>query len=111
MVNTAIDAIRKAKVDRMEVTEDEQLELLVGAEEDLDEPGREFTVHEILEAMEHLSPSYRAVFNLYVFDNYSHQEIADKLGISVGASKSNFAKAKRNVKSILLGEHKLKGAK
>ena len=111
MVNTAIDAIRKAKVDRMEVTEDEQLELLVGAEEDLDEPGREFTVHEILEAMEQLSPSYRAVFSLYVFDSYSHQEIADKLGISVGASKSNFAKAKRNVKSILLGEHKLKVAK
>lgn len=111
MVNTAIDAIRKAKVDRMEVTEDDQLELLVGAEEDLDAPGREFTVHEILEAMDQLSPSYRAVFNLYVFDNYSHQEIADKLGISVGASKSNFAKAKRNVKSILLGEHKLKVAK
>jgi RNA polymerase sigma-70 factor (ECF subfamily) len=111
MVNTAIDAIRKMKVDRMEVTEDEHLELLVGAEEEVEEPGRQFTVQEILDAMEQLSPSYRAVFNLYVFDNYSHQEIAEKLGISVGASKSNFAKAKRNVKSILLGTNEMNVAK
>lgn len=111
MVNTAIDFIRKIKVDRMEVTEDEHLELLVGAEEEVEEPGRQFTVQEILDAMEQLSPSYRAVFNLYVFDNYSHQEIAEKLGISVGASKSNFAKAKRNVKNILLGTNEMNVAK
>ena len=111
MVNTAIDAIRKHKADRMDATEDEHLEVLVGVEEGEDEGGREFTVQEILDAMEQLSPSYRAVFNLYVFYNYSHQEIAEKLGISVGASKSNFAKAKRNVRTILLGRNELKVAK
>ena len=111
MVNTAIDAIRKHKADRMEATEDAHLEVLVGVEEEEEEAGRDFTVQEILDAMEQLSPAYRAVFNLYVFDNYSHQEIAEKLGISVGASKSNFAKAKRNVKRILLGEQQLKVAK
>jgi RNA polymerase sigma-70 factor (ECF subfamily) len=111
MVNTAIDAIRKVKANRMDATEDEHLEVLVGVEEEEEETGREFTVQEILDAMEQLSPSYRAVFNLYVFDNYSHQEIAERLGISVGASKSNFAKAKRNVKRILLGENELKVAK
>ena len=111
MVNTAIDAIRKHKADRMDATEDEHLEVLVGVEEEEEETGYEFTVQEILDAMEQLSPSYRAVFNLYVFDNYSHQEIAEKLGISVGASKSNFAKAKRNVRTILLGKNELKVAK
>lgn len=111
MVNTAIDAIRKVKADRMDATDDEYLEVLVGVEEEEEETGREFTVQEILDAMEQLSPSYRTVFNLYVFDNYSHQEISERLGISVGASKSNFAKAKRNVKRILLGENKLKVAK
>ena len=95
----------------MEATEDAHLEVLVGVEEEEEEAGRDFTVQEILDAMEQLSPSYRAVFNLYVFDNYSHQEIAEQLGISVGASKSNFAKAKRNVKRILLGENELKVAK
>ena len=111
MVNTAIDSIRKHKAERMEATEDVHLEMLVGVEEEEEIGGRDFTVKEILDAMGHLSPSYRAVFNLYVFDNYSHQEISEKLGISVGASKSNLAKAKRNMRTILLGSNKLKIAK
>ena len=43
----------------------------------------------------------KAVFNLYVFENFSHQEIANALGISVGTSKSNLAKARANLKKIL----------
>ena len=61
-----------------------------------------FTVHDVLDAMEHLTPMYRSVFNLYVFDNLGHQEISDRLGISVGTSKSNLAKARRNLRTILL---------
>jgi len=59
-------------------------------------------VQEVLLAMNKLSPAYRAVFNLYVFDNYSHAEIAEKLHISVGASKSNLAKAKRKIRHLLV---------
>ena len=102
MVNTAIDTIRKVKADRMDATDDKHLEVLVGVEEEEEETGREFTVQEILDAMEQLSPSYRAVFNLYVFDNLGHQEISDRLGISVGTSKSNLAKARRNLRDLLL---------
>ena len=61
-----------------------------------------FTVHDVLDAMEHLTPMYRTVFNLYVFDNLGHQEISDRLGISVGTSKSNLAKARRNLRDLLL---------
>jgi RNA polymerase sigma-70 factor (ECF subfamily) len=38
---------------------------------------------------------------MYVIDGFTHQEIADELGISVGTSKSNLNKAKRNLKKIL----------
>jgi RNA polymerase sigma-70 factor (ECF subfamily) len=38
------------------------------------------------------------VFNLIVFENYSHQEISDSLGISVGTSKSNLSRAKMILK-------------
>ena len=38
----------------------------------------------------------------YAFDNMTHQEIAVKLGISVGTSKSNLAKARRNLRKILI---------
>jgi RNA polymerase sigma-70 factor (ECF subfamily) len=51
--------------------------------------------------MQQLSPAYQMVFNLYVMENYSHQEIADQLGISIGTSKSNLAKARMNMKKLL----------
>jgi RNA polymerase sigma-70 factor (ECF subfamily) len=38
---------------------------------------------------------------MYVFDNLEHSEIAEELGISVGTSKSNLAKARRNLKRLL----------
>jgi RNA polymerase sigma-70 factor (ECF subfamily) len=37
---------------------------------------------------------YRTVLNLYVFDNYSHKEIATELGISENTSKSQLSKAR-----------------
>ena len=49
-----------------------------------DEVDATFTVHDVLDAMAHLTPVYRAVFNLYVFDNLGRQEISSRLGISVG---------------------------
>ena len=103
MVNTAIDAVRKWKTSALESTEDSELERLSGSEEE-EEPmlADSFTVQEVLLAMNKLSPAYRAVFNLYVFDNYSHAEIAEKLHISVGASKSNLAKAKRKIRHLLV---------
>ncbi|WP_224996633.1 sigma-70 family RNA polymerase sigma factor [Cesiribacter sp. SM1] len=49
---------------------------------------------EILTEIQALSPAYRTVFNLYVIDGFTHEEIAGQLGISVGTSKSNLFKAK-----------------
>jgi RNA polymerase sigma-70 factor (ECF subfamily) len=49
----------------------------------------------ILPILQELSPQYRIVFNLYVFEDYKHKEIAEKLNISIGTSKSNYARAKK----------------
>ena len=57
--------------------------------------------NEILELIRKLSPGYRTVFNLYVIEGYKHEEIAAILNISVGTSKSNLAKAKKNMRIIL----------
>ena len=54
-----------------------------------------------MEAIQQLSPAYRTVFSLFVLEEYSHKEIAEKLGISEGTSKSNLAKAKMNLQRIL----------
>jgi RNA polymerase sigma-70 factor (ECF subfamily) len=37
---------------------------------------------------------YRMVFNMYAIEGYSHKEIADELGISVGTSKSQYSRAR-----------------
>ena len=42
------------------------------------------------------------VFNLYIFEEYSHQEIAELLQISVGTSKSNLSRAKNLLKQKLI---------
>ncbi len=56
---------------------------------------------EIIDMIQQLSPAYRTVFNLYVIEGFQHKEIADILGIAVGTSKSNLAKAKKNLQDIL----------
>ncbi len=107
VVNTAIDFTRKAKNDYLLMNENQTLEdfendlLDEGDEEAYNSP---FNVGDVIKGMEQLSNAYRTVFNLYVFENYSHQEIADTLKISVGTSKSNLAKARANLKKILTKE-------
>ena len=106
--NTAIDAIRKAK--RNPFLSDQDNDFKTPAENELEER-EEFEVLKIkyevaLECVNHLSPAYRTVFNLYVFEEYSHKEIAEILGISEGTSKSNLAKARMNLQKLLETKYK-----
>jgi RNA polymerase sigma factor (sigma-70 family) len=48
----------------------------------------------LLSIIQELPHQYRLVFNLYELDDYSHQEIATLLSISVNTSKSNLHRAK-----------------
>jgi RNA polymerase sigma factor (sigma-70 family) len=57
---------------------------------------------EIIEAIKKLTPVYRTVFNLFVIEGMSHEEISTQLSISVGASKSNLSKARHNLRKIIL---------
>lgn len=59
---------------------------------------------EIIEAIRLLSPAYRTVFNLFVVEGLSHEEISRQLGISVGASKSNLSKARENLRKLLFNK-------
>lgn len=105
MVNLSIDRFRKQKNDFLLLNGSmniEDYEDVVDDEPDVVSVDYDFTPEQILEAMQMLSPAYKTVFNLYVFENYTHQDIAEALSISIGTSKSNFAKAKRNMKKILL---------
>jgi len=103
IANTAIDNIRKAKKNPLLTDNDEDFKL-GGVDPMVEEEEIEFVglkAEMALEAINSLSPAYRAVFNLYVMEEYTHKEIAEILGISEGTSKSNLSKAKLNLQRIL----------
>lgn len=98
MVNTAIDELRK-----------DQLMPQIGelSETHWDAPSADGSADEnlrykeLIEQVKKLPPAYRAVFNMYVIDGFSHVEIADHLAISVGTSKSNLSKAKEHLRKLI----------
>lgn len=111
MVNTAIDFFRRKQASQLYVNENQSLDTFEGDFEEEDEGEDRYAslnieVGDIVEAMQQLSPAYRTVFNLYVFEDFTHKEIAEELDISVGTSKSNLAKARANLKKILTKELK-----
>ena len=87
-VNTAIEQIRKKKLNLTISEKDELIESKsTSAVETINEK-------DLLKIVRGLSPGYRSVFNLYVVEGYSHKEIGELLGISEGTSKSQLARAR-----------------
>ena len=96
VVNTAIDRYRS----RQKQPKTEELSNAQSVEIET-EVVEMLTREEIYKMVQFLPPSYRTVFNLFVVEGYSHPEIAQLLGISEGASKSNLAKARMKLKIML----------
>jgi RNA polymerase sigma factor (sigma-70 family) len=67
------------------------------------------TEKELVGLIQKLSPAYRMVFNLYVFEGLKHREIAHLLNITEGTSKSNLSDARAILRKALTPE--LKAAK
>lgn len=55
-------------------------------------------MEDLTNLIQQLPTGYRIVFNMFVIEGYSHIEIAEKLSISVGTSKSQLFKAKAILK-------------
>ena len=103
MLNTAIDHFRKNNKYLMNMDMGDNLYNLAYEEENsLDK----MSYDEIYKIVQRLSPMYRTVFNLYIIDGFKHEEIARKLNISVGTSKSNLAKAKINIQKMMQQAHR-----
>jgi RNA polymerase sigma factor (sigma-70 family) len=99
LINTCIDHLRKTQLKIVSYDMTIETEPLAQKQETgLDK----IAYQEIIAAICLLSPVYRTVFNLFVIEGYSHEEIADALKISVGASKSNLSKARGNLRKIIL---------
>lgn len=102
MINTAIDQLRKHNL----IPEIGGMPEYVWEEADRSQSADQKVLYkELIAHVKNLPPSYRIVFNMAVIDGYSHQEIADALGISVGTSKSNLFKAKAQLQKAINKEN------
>lgn len=87
VTNTAIEYYRR-KVDLITVEDISYSPYLTVQEE------KTLEVEELLKMIQNMPEGYRMIFNLYVIEGYSHNEIADKLKISEGTSKSQLSRAR-----------------
>ncbi len=94
MVNTALNHLRM----RREV-------ITSGADnerESFDVPNYEqFDMNKILSAIQQLPPLYRAVFNMREMEGYSHEEIAEQLGLQSAYVRITLTRAKRRLQELL----------
>ncbi len=89
MINTALERYRSQVIlQRVDEVKEEYDE--VSGNEALDR----ITCDELVGLIQTLTPRYRMVFNLYAIEGYSHLEISEELGISIGTSKSNLSRAR-----------------
>ncbi|MFC2114248.1 RNA polymerase sigma factor [Bacteroidota bacterium] len=102
MINTALERFRKQNFlypvdDVYEFIEDEGYEDIIS----------NISFNDLLRLITNLSPQYRMVFNLYVIEGHTHKEIGEMLGISIGTSKSNLARARMILQEKVLKEFRI----
>ncbi|QWX83662.1 sigma-70 family RNA polymerase sigma factor [Cellulophaga sp. HaHaR_3_176] len=67
----------------------------------------DISLPKLLNYIQNLPNKYRITFNMYVLDGYSHNEISEMLGTSVGTSKSNLARARKILKEKIEADIKI----
>lgn len=104
MIYTAIDHFRKNRRHQAITELNETYMHVPDAQEDAVD---KISYEEILSAIRQLTPGYRTVLNLFIIEGFSHEEIAKELEISVGTSKSNLAKARKQLQKILFQQNQI----
>ncbi|HSV76608.1 MAG TPA: RNA polymerase sigma factor [Bacteroidales bacterium] len=91
VVNTALDYLRRKKGEEKLVDIEAVSEIQIQAETNASPS----FAKDILTAVSRLPDGARLVFNLFALEGYSHREIAEKLSISEGTSKSQYSRARQ----------------
>lgn len=101
MVNTALDAYRKSKKYQQNVDVD-SVSYLLDSEDYIIES---INADDLLAIIRKIPEGYRVVFNLFAIEGYSHKEIADQLGVTESTSKSQYSRAKKMLRKILIDKN------
>ncbi|MDR1675447.1 MAG: sigma-70 family RNA polymerase sigma factor [Tannerella sp.] len=90
-VNSALEHLRKRDILRDSIDIESMHEVL----EDEDTAISKMSAGELMELVQSLPEGFKAVFNLYAIEGYSHKEIAGKLHITESTSRSQYARARK----------------
>ena len=91
-VNTVLQKYRKQRV--YNLSNEEQIE----EEGEIEIEVSVIPLDFLLKIVQELPDRYRLVFTMYVLDGYRHKEVSEELGITIGTSKSNLARARKILK-------------
>ena len=97
VVNVALQHLRKKK----NLFATVELDRIANQHETEEDLFSSFRAKALLKMVQQLPEGYRAVFNLYVIEGYSHKEIAKQLGINESTSKSQLSRAKAMLRKLL----------
>ncbi|MEO1263136.1 MAG: sigma-70 family RNA polymerase sigma factor [Bacteroidota bacterium] len=97
MVNVCLQHIRKKK----NLFQTVEVETVADTYEADDQLFAKYRQEALVRMVQQLPEGYRAVFNLYVMEEFSHKEIAAQLGISDSASRSQLTRAKAMLRKML----------
>ncbi len=106
MVNECLTFLRSNKT--LIYVDDTRVANYDEVDDEVDNEWLDFNVQDVLDQ---LSEPYRLVFNLHILEDYSHQEIADLLNISVSTSKTQLFRAKAKLKEIVLSQKRKRNEK
>lgn len=98
MINTSIDVLRKGN---MAPETGGIPEYVWDHTHKGDEADQLLLYKELIILIKELPPAYRVVFNMYVVDGYTHNEIAGLLNIPTGTSKSSLSRARELLQQSL----------
>ena len=106
VINKSLDVIRKRKIQVS--LEEESMEFPDIIEENREEEIR-LQLAEVKEAIGELPEEYSVIINLFLLEQYSHEEISEMLNITNNLSRTRLVRAKQKVQKILK-EKKLKSS-
>ncbi|MFT3910149.1 MAG: sigma-70 family RNA polymerase sigma factor [Ferruginibacter sp.] len=98
VVHCCIDFCKKKMVLAEELSEDTNEEVSISSD-----VFNVVSAKEIQKIIADLPQATAVVFNMYVYEGYTHKQIGENLGISDGTSKWHFSEAKRILKSKIEG--------
>ena len=103
VINNCINSLKKKRLN-VQSLEDHPVERNNFVSEDVEEIPVGLSVDMVNQALHLLPDGYRVVFSLYLLEGYDHQEIAEILGVSVATSKSQYSRAKKKLRELLIKE-------